>query len=189
MGLSLGEKAKNIALSQLVKLAVGFVISTFLGAVFAVLYPNAAIDFFREIGRVISNKVNAEDSLHTFISIYLNNLGVATSAYVLGIFYGIVPWLVVLVNGFILGLAVVVVVSKGFLDPITAILAILPHGIFEIPAILMAAAAGIMLYRGTLKKEGLDVTYASLKLYVLSVTVFLLAAFIEAYVTPLIARA
>jgi len=185
--LSLGMRAKELAIGQLLRLAVGFVVSAFLGVLVAVVFPKTAANLFVEIGKSIAGKVGDREGFGAFLSIYTNNLTVATSAYALGIFFGIVPWIIVLVNGFILGLVLAVVVSTGLINPVTAMLAVLPHGIFEIPAILLAAAAGILVYRGTLKKEGMEVVYASLKLYALSAVLLLVAAFIEAFITPKVA--
>ena len=187
MRFSLGERSKKLAYHQLFRLTVGFVVSAFLGVLVALFFPKTASDLFVSIGKEISKKVGNREGFGAFLSIYLNNLTVATSAYALGIFFGIVPWLIVMVNGFILGLVLTVVVSAGAMDPITAILAIVPHGVFEIPAILLAATSGIMVYRGTLKREGLDIVYGSLKLYALSVLLLLVAAFIEAFITPKVA--
>ncbi|EEB74618.1 stage II sporulation protein M [Thermococcus sp. AM4] len=187
MRLSLGERAKELVINQLIRLAIGFVVSAFLGVLVAVVFPKTATNLFVDIGKSIAGKVGDREGFGAFLSIYVNNLTVATSAYALGIFFGIVPWIIVLINGFILGLVLAVVVSMGLISPVTAMLAVLPHGILEIPAILLAAAAGILVYRGTLKREGLDVVYDSLKLYALSAVLLLVAAFIEAFITPRVA--
>ncbi|ASJ03145.1 hypothetical protein A3L09_07705 [Thermococcus profundus] len=179
--------ARERAKEHFILLTAGFTAAAILGAVVALAMPEMSLRIFRDIGRSIANKVRADSPLHTFASIYINNLSVATSAYALGIIFGIVPWIVILTNGFILGLVLAIVISNDFLSPTQAVLAILPHGILEIPAIILSATAGIMLYRGTLKKEGRDVVYSSLRVYALSAVMLLFAAFVEAYVTPAVA--
>lgn len=183
----LSQQAQERAKEYFTLLTAAFIAAVVVGSAVALVLPNESMELFRAIGRSISDKVSMDSPVHTFLSIYLNNLGVATSAYALGIIFGIVSWLVVLFNGFVLGLVVTLVVSKGIIDPVRALLAILPHGVFEIPAIILSATAGMLLYRGTLKKEGLDLVYSSLRLYALSAAVLLLAAFIEAFVTPKVA--
>ncbi|ASJ00937.1 hypothetical protein A3K92_05295 [Thermococcus gorgonarius] len=181
------HRTKDKAKEYFVLLTLGFTIAMVFGVITALTVPQRALGIFENIGRSIAGKIDIKSQFHTFLSIYLNNLGVATSAYALGVFFGIVPWLVVMFNGFILGLVVTLVISQGLMSPVQALLAIVPHGIFEIPAILLSATAGIMLYRGVLKKEGLDVVYFSLRLYALSAAILLLAAFIEAFITPAVA--
>ncbi len=168
-------------------LSVGFVAGSIAGAVVVLLNPAGGGKLFQYIARTIAGKISRKSAFSTFIGIYLNNLGVATSAYALGIFFGVVPWLVVLVNGFILGAVVAYVLREHLLDAATVILGLLPHGVIEIPAIILAAASGVLLYRGTLKREGMETVYASLKFYVLSALLLLLAAFIEAFITPRVA--
>ena len=73
----------------------------------------------------------------------------------------------------------------------------LPHGIFEIPAIIIAGAAGfkipyeIIRYLAGRKEQIL--TKEDIKEYLtlalISIILIVIAAFIEAYITPKIARA
>jgi len=187
VSLFAGEKAKAVAVKEFTKFAIGFVVSALFGALVAIVFPETALKLFAEVGEAIKEKVGEAEGFKAFIGIYTNNLTVATSAYALGIFFGVVPWIIILVNGFIVGLVLTVVISSGALDPITAILAVLPHGIVEIPALLTAATAGVMIYKGLLKKGGTELTYTSLKLYALSAVLLLVAAFIEAFITPIVA--
>ncbi|WP_297487879.1 stage II sporulation protein M [Thermococcus sp.] len=168
-------------------LSVGFVAGSIAGAVVVLLNPAGGGRLFQYIARTIAGKISRKSAFSTFLGIYLNNLGVATSAYALGIFFGVVPWLVVLVNGFILGAVVAYILRAHLMGATTVILGLLPHGVIEIPAIILAAASGVLLYRGTLKREGMETVYASLKFYVLSALLLLLAAFIEAFITPRVA--
>jgi len=61
----------------------------------------------------------------------------------LGILWGIIPVLFILLNGYAVGIVISVAILETGLIPI--ILGILPHGILEIPAILLAAGYGIWL--------------------------------------------
>jgi len=185
--LSLGEKAKDVAAKEFIRLTIGFVLSVFFGVLVAIASPETALKLFEEVGKSIKEKVGEVEGFKAFMGIYINNFTIATSAYALGVLFGIVPWIIVFTNGFILGLVLTVVISSGALNPVKAILAVLPHGMFEIPAILTAATAGVMVYRGLLKREGTELVYASLKLYVISAVLLLVAAFIEAFITPIVA--
>ncbi len=90
----------------------------------------------------------------TFVSvwaIFQNNWTAALLTMFLGIFWGIVPLFAVALNFFILGFIGSVFFFAGpdltemLLGLVNYFLAILPHGIFEIPALLIAAAFGLRL--------------------------------------------
>lgn len=78
-----------------------------------------------------------------FLLIVLNNSIKALFIMLLGILWGIIPVLFILLNGYAVGIVISVAILETGLIPI--ILGILPHGILEIPAILLAAGYGIWL--------------------------------------------
>jgi len=73
---------------------------------------------------------------------------------------------------------------------------ILPHGIFEIPAIIIAGAAGFKIpyeiVRYLAGKKEQPLTKEDIKEYltlaVISIILIIIAAFVEAYITPKIAE-
>ncbi len=81
-------------------------------------------------------------------------------------------------------------------DPISITLLILPHGIFEIPAIIIAGAAGFKIpyeiIRYLAGKKEQILTKEDIKEYftlaLTSIILIVIAAWIEAYVTPRIAE-
>jgi len=100
-----------------------------------------------------------------------------------------------LLNGVLIGaLSIVVGITKGVFYPI---LGIVPHGIVEVPAFILEFAS-IIRWHVTIieaimaKVTGEKVNVAKFKqgikdclfLAVVSVTLFIIAAFIEAYITP-----
>ena len=78
-----------------------------------------------------------------FLFVVLNNGITAFLAVVLGIIFGIFPFLVLLSNGTILG--VVAYFAKTELSWSTVFALTLPHGIIEIPVIILACAVGFKL--------------------------------------------
>ena len=70
----------------------------------------------------------------------------ATAVLVLGLLGGVAPVLFVLVNGLLVGflLGIINLIQPG-VSPWTIFLSIAPHGIFELPAIFLAAAWGMKL--------------------------------------------
>ncbi|WP_457548857.1 stage II sporulation protein M [Archaeoglobus sp.] len=73
---------------------------------------------------------------------------------------------------------------------------ILPHGIFEIPAIIIAGAAGFKIpyeiVRYLAGKKEKPLTKQDIKEYItlalISIILIVIAAFVEAYITPKIAE-
>lgn len=81
--------------------------------------------------------------LNYFVFIFLNNAIKSVLIIYLGIFIGIIPVIFLVMNGMIIGFLLRTYDMQGQ-DVVTLIVkGLLPHGIFEIPAILIAAAYGL----------------------------------------------
>lgn len=75
----------------------------------------------------------------TFIGVFLNNLTLCL-LLVIGIFTrGITSGFILLINGIIIGIIIISYVPIGY-NVIYPILALLPHAVFEIPAIILCAS-------------------------------------------------
>lgn len=146
-------------------------------------------DFGKSIG-----DLSEYSALSLAIFIFLNNLRVALIVWISGLIpFIFIPAIISAVNGAVIGAVLKITSEKVsiFKDFATSIL---PHGIFEIPAICIAVAMGISLCVFVIKKirGKSDASLAKfLKLqfiYFLKVVLPLLivAAAIEGFVTPLI---
>ncbi|NJF24511.1 stage II sporulation protein M [Thermococcus sp. Bubb.Bath] len=161
---------------------------TLVGAIVVYLSPDLAGKFTAEIAKTLLSKVGRDSfGFRLFVGIFFNNAGAATTAYALGVLFGIVPVLIVAFNGLMLGVVTTYLVHSGAISVQRVLLAILPHGIIEIPAILLAATSGVLLYKALLRGGGKEMAMKSLKLYAISIGMLLLAAFIEAFITPQLA--
>jgi stage II sporulation protein M len=127
-------------------------------------------------------------------AIFLNNALKALLVMVGGIALGILPVIFIFANGAAVGFVLYgSMESRGLL---TALLAILPHGIFELPAILLATSMGLLLGRSSIKKlfGGGDVAIANeltlaLKFFVrIVVPLLFIAALVEAFVTSVLVK-
>lgn len=131
----------------------------------------------------ISEKTNGLDALELLWFIFSNNVTSALSALFLGIIFGVVPIFNAIFNGTILGY----VYSKA--APIAGfgvIWRILPHGIFELPAIFISLGLGINLGVSLFNKRGIrslrEKIKNSLKVFLaLIVPLLMLAATIESF--------
>jgi stage II sporulation protein M len=132
------------------------------------------------------------DPFERMLAIFKNNAINSLLALVLGIGFGFVPFFLIAVNGLFLGMVAETFSSeKGILFVLAAVV---PHGIIELPMVLLSAAIGLRLgyemYR-VLKGERTNLKQEFLRglwFYVVRILPLLfVAAFIESYVTPVIA--
>ena len=125
-----------------------------------------------------------------FWGITLNNIRVAFLAFVLGLFGSVGTVIILLYNGIMVGAFQYFFYKKGLF--LTSFLTIWIHGTIEISAIIIAGAAGIILGDGLLNpktyERSISMQVASkraLRVLLSTVPLFIIAGFLEAYVTRL----
>ena len=126
-----------------------------------------------------------------FVTIAVNNWLVATSASFSGLFAGLPTVGTLLFNGLLIGAV------AGVVDPLVFVALVGPHGIVELPAIAVAGGVGLRLghvawgtWRGRLPRTALvDEVGRSWRIVVGLAVVFVVAGFVEAFVTPQVAAA
>jgi len=93
----------------------------------------------------IAQEISENGSIFfTIKTIFINNIKVAIYMIVIGIIFGIYPIIILFFNGLFIGIFINMFVEQG--QSIGAlILGLLPHGIFELSAIILAAAYGMKL--------------------------------------------
>jgi stage II sporulation protein M len=106
-----------------------------------VQYLNSQIQGLQNMSSFLSSKENPQ--MWFFFFIFFNNAIKAILFVFLGLFFGIMPLTMLVVNGMILGFVLSAQASES--TWLLVIKGILPHGIIEIPAILIACAYGIKL--------------------------------------------
>lgn len=146
----------------------------------------------REFGAVLQPLASTDNvSVLLLFIVFINNAIKALLLILLGILVGLPPLLFIAVNGFVLGglgAALKSVMGWGYV-----LASFLPHGVIEIPVILLAAALGLMVGLESLKWLGrresrvkLQVSNG-LRVYVRWILPGLaVAAIIEVFVTPLL---
>jgi stage II sporulation protein M len=123
-----------------------FVISGILGVVGAYKYPElmdkVSEAFAEEFGE------SPDLNLNLAFKIFIQNATASLIAWLGGLLVGLAPILVVVANGFLIGYVVtyIYISSSSVGDSITLVIAgLLPHGVFELPAVLLAAVLGMKL--------------------------------------------
>ncbi len=109
------------------------------GIVIGFTYPAAFDGLFKVFQRSIAPFF--EMGLPSLIgSIFLRNAVAAAAAILLGVLFGIVPVLQAVMNGALIGISLARVETA---ERLPMLLMLLPHGVFELPAIFIAWGAGI----------------------------------------------
>lgn len=176
--------------------AVGMAAAAALGFGMAMVWPDAAwdaIDAFAE--QVVESGVVDEAGRMSVFALLMNNW----RAMLLSAAYGLIPFIFLPVislmsNGALLGIMAGVYQDSGM--PFAALAAgVLPHGIFELPALILSIACGVrlcgnmcLLAAGSRKKVPfMELAEELLRVFVLVIApLTVAAAFIECYVTPVI---
>lgn len=103
-----------------------------------------------------------------------NNLYASFFGMALGILLGVVPMINAVVNGFVLGFASKISVAEA---GIFSLLRILPHGIFELPALFISLGVGVRMGSILFSKDDFRKTFInSMKTFVLVVIPLLVVA-------------
>jgi hypothetical protein len=126
-----------------------------------------------------------------FLTIAVNNWLVATTAGFSGLFAGLPTIGTLLFNGLLIGGV------AGVVDPVAFVALVGPHGIVELPAIAVAGGVGLRLghvawgvWRGRRPKTALVAAVGrTWRLVVGLAVVFVVAGFVEAFLTPRVAAA
>ena len=138
-------------------------------------------------------KINNYEKEWDFHEILLNNLIVICTLILGTALLGIPTFVYLSYNAVAIGN---LLISTYRLSPAYIVVFILPHGIFEIPAIIIAGAAGFKIpyeiVRYLAGKKEQPLTKEDIKEYftlaLISIILIVIAAFVEAYITPKIAK-
>lgn len=146
----ISESRKYIFVSMVI-----FLVSAIFGFIFA-----DKLTFINEILKNLVDKTEGLRAIQLIIFIFLNNLKTAFFGMMLGILLGIVPIVNAITNGVVLGFVFEKVYNlSGFSD----FWRILPHGIFELPAIFISWGIGINLGFRVFSEKGIKGSFKEVK--------------------------
>lgn len=170
--------------------AAAFLVLLVLAYIAGQLFPDIPVSVISAFNEDIAGSgIVQEDGSFNVLALFTNNL----RAMVLGVLYGFIPFLYLPalalgVNAAILGMLASLIDGQWLL----LAAGILPHGIFELPALFLSLAAGLCLCKNInvyIRKNEKGVM-KPLLLNILRVVVLLvlpllvIAAVMETYVTP-----
>mgnify|MGYP002725781718 CR=1 FL=1 len=113
----------------------------------------APIFFVDQINAIIQEIMLATEGLNgpeITAYIFFNNLQASFFAIIIGTLFGIFPIIASIFNGYLIGFVMRFAVEE---NGIFILWRLLPHGIFEIPAIILSIGFGIKLGSNLFKKE------------------------------------
>jgi len=177
----------------------------FLGGMLLGYWQSAALEtmikqLMGQLEEVVNRiRENGGGPLATFWAIYSNNVVSALMMMAMGVFFGFFPVFGMLANGILLGYVFSTYQTMGVNPWLVFAAGILPHGVFELTAVFLAAGFGMRLGGLVLRSIGLvfqpgkanqvkDSWYDTLKQFpaavLLVVVLLFVAGVVESMVTP-----
>jgi stage II sporulation protein M len=117
-----------------------FVASFFIGLILPA--SNFILDILNDIIKNLLAKTQNLDTIGLIKYIFINNFSISALSIFLGVLLGVVPIILALTNGYFIGLVSHVSISQ---DGIFSLWRLFPHGIFELPAVIIALGIGLNL--------------------------------------------
>jgi stage II sporulation protein M len=158
-----------------------------LGAVVAVAMPAETAKLLELVASEFAPYQSLK-SLDLMVSLFLHNAFVCLLMAALGLGLGLVPLLIAFDNGLVLG--IVAGAAAGEKGLLITLAAISPHGVIELPCMVLSAAIGLHLGYSVLQalfkrpvSLAAEVRDAGLVFLFWLLPLLLAAAFVESYVT------
>jgi len=157
-----------------------FLLFAIIGFVFPIFFREQVLALLEGLMGVFEGKGVYE----TIGLIFLNNVQASFLGVVLGIVFGVFPIMTAVVNGYILGFVANAAVGEA---GIGVLWRLLPHGIFELPAIMVSIGLGLKigfeLFKGRLKENFVE----SLRVFLfIVIPLLVIAAVIEGLLVVLV---
>jgi stage II sporulation protein M len=152
--------------------------------------PSVGEDLMKLFEKEVAGQMDGTNPYDMCLKLFFNNLQACILLFLGGASFGILTIFIMSLNGIVIG-AIMQLVSKDH-TPLFVAAAILPHGIFEIPAFILAGALGILLAQSLIAEwYGSGDTAADARgfgrlfvLYILPLVA--IAAGVEAFITPVV---
>ena len=165
-----------------------FFVSLIAGWIGTMHNPAIGNELLSLFQKEIAGQITIDSPANMCLMIFVNNIEACVLLFLGGATFGILTLLILSLNGIVIG-AVTEIVSKGH-SALFIAAAIVPHGIFEIPAFIIASTLGFCMAQSLIAEwyGGADTAADALRLsrlfllYVLPLIA--VAALVEAFITP-----
>jgi len=151
-----------------------FLLATLIGYFFPIFYEEQIMDFLKSL----INETDGFTIWQMIVYLFQNNLLSAFFGLFLGIFFGIMPIANSIINGYLIGFVAGKTVA---IEGISVLWRLVPHGIFELPALFLSLGLGLRLGLTLFTPKRLSRVFAdSLRVFVFVIfPLLLIAAIIE----------
>ena len=167
--------------------ALLMLLSFMIGVIFAATMPDETAKIVSLVASQMED-IDSDSSFSLMINLFVHNGVICLIMVLLGLALGLIPLLIAFDNGLMIGL--VGGVAAGRAGLLFTLAAIAPHGVIELPMMMLSAAIGLRLGYSvlmTLFRQPADVVQEikdGLRVFAVWVLPLLLvAAFVESYIT------
>lgn len=169
---------------------VVFIVSIIYGYIISMTHEEEMASLIKGLFESILGEVGDMGVLKMFAIIFLNNLIKSFFILFLGFLFGILPMIFIVVNGVALGSFAFF--AQKEIGLFLFLVGVLPHGIIELPVLIMVSSLGFVLghlfFKSIKKKDFKDLKVVANKaILVFWYTIFpllLIAALLEVSLTP-----
>ncbi|MDR2855756.1 MAG: stage II sporulation protein M [Methanomicrobiales archaeon] len=139
---------------------------------------------------VVVTGIASDSAAAMSFQIFINNVQICALIFLGGATFGLFTLFLLMTNGIVIGVLIEVLLRD--MSASVLMVGLLPHGIFEIPAVLVSAALGMIIARGLWgelsgKGDALDSAKYAGRLFILYVVPFIfVAACVEGFITPFV---
>ncbi|MCK9580170.1 MAG: stage II sporulation protein M [Methanoregula sp.] len=138
----------------------------------------------------VAGQIDGTNPYDMVIKLFANNLEACLLLFLGGASFGILTIFIMSINGIVIG-AIMEIVSKEH-SALFVAAALIPHGIFEIPAFILSGALGILLAQSLIAEwygrgDTAGAAQAFARLFLMFVLPLITAAAcVEAFITPIV---
>ncbi len=123
-----------------------FLIFILIGIIFPTIFAEKLFELIKEMLLMFEGKNLPE----TISLIFLNNARASLFSILLGIVFGVLPLISAVFNGYLIGFVINKVTTE---EGLFVLWRLLPHGVFELPAVLISMGLGLRIGLELFKKN------------------------------------
>jgi stage II sporulation protein M len=152
--------------------------------------PEMGENLMKLFEKDVAGQIKSDNPFEIFIKLFINNFEACILLFLGGASFGILTIFIMSLNGIVIGAILGIIYKDHSVLFIAA--ALLPHGIFEIPAFIISGAIGILLARSLIAEwyGGADTAgdaHNLARIFLRCVLpLVVVAAGVEAFITPVI---
>jgi len=184
--MSDGQQLKNAIIITIIL----FFTALTAGWIWTAQDPAIGENLMKLFEKEVVGQLKGDNPHEMFVKLFANNFETCILLFLGGASFGILTMFILGLNGIVIGSIMEIIHHDHSPEFVAA--AIVPHGIFEIPAFIIAGALGILLAQSLIAEwyGGADTAIAAgryARLFVMYVLPLVaIAAFVEAFITPVV---